>query len=386
MRKGEEYVTLLKNVGSTNLDVKRKNRNLILQYIFSKENTSRLDIAANLQMSMPTVLANVNELQEVGIVTDNGWYESTGGRKAAVICAVPDYRYAIGVDITKRHIKIVLVNLAREVKMEKRVRREYENKEEYYAFLQNLIWETVRELGVSEEHILGIGISFPGFISEDGLRVANSHALKVGDIHCSKIVGDLPWSCMLINDASAAGLAELALSDPERTMTYLSLSDSVGGAVIIHGKLYKGMTGKSGEFGHMRIVPTGKRCYCGQRGCLDAYCSAIQFYKFSEEENIKTFFDRLRDGDEECRRMWNDYKKYLSMGIINLRMGFDCDVVLGGYMGEWLEPYLEELKQIVSELNPLEESCNYISVCRLKKYASAVGAAIQPIYSYMDQF
>lgn len=377
---------LLKNVGSTNLDVKKTNRNLILKYIFSKEHTSRQDIAANLHMSMPTVLVNINELQDIGIVADNGLYESTGGRKAAVICAVPDYRYAIGIDITRKHIKIVLVNLGGEIKAEKRVQAEYEDRDQYYGYLQRLVWEQVRELKIKEDRILGMGISFPGFIGEDGQMVTDSYALKVKNIHFTRIAGSLPWPGILINDASAAGVAELALSDPDRTMVYLSLSDSVGGAVIIHGNLYKGMTGKSGEFGHMRIVPGGKQCYCGQKGCLDAYCSTLQFYRFSEERHIRAFFEKMQAGDKECVGLWNDYKHHLAMAIINLRMNFDCDIVLGGYMGEWLEPYLNQIKEEVRGMNPFEESCSYVSICRLKKYTSAIGAALQPIYDYMDQF
>lgn len=377
---------LLKNVGSTNLDVKKTNRNLILKYIFSKENTSRQDIASSLHMSMPTVLVNINELQEVGIVTDNGRYESTGGRKAAVICSVPDYRYGVGVDITRKHIKVVIVNLVGETKIEKRVSKPYEDSIDYYQFLQNLVWETVRELGIKESSVLGIGISFPGFISEDGQKVTDSYALKVKNVDCSRIAGELPWSSTLINDASAAGLAELALSDFDRTMAYLSLSDSVGGAVIIHGNLYSGMTGKGGEFGHMRIVPDGKQCYCGQKGCLDAYCSTLQFYRFSEEGHIKAFFERMWSGDKECVELWKDYKRYLSIAIINLRMNFDCDIVLGGYMGEWLEPYLNEIKDEVRTLNPFESDCSYVSICRLKKYTSAIGAALEPIHFYMDRF
>lgn len=375
-----------KKVSSTNLDIKRTNRNLVLNYIFSKEHTSRQDIASDLHMSMPTVLANINELQELGIVSDQGCYESTGGRKAAVICAVPDYRYGIGIDITKKHVKVVMVNLAGEVKAEKRVKKEYEDREEYYSFVQGFVMETVEELGIEESCILGICISFPGFIGEDGRCVTDSHALHVKNISCEKITGNLPWPGILINDASAAGLAELSLSVPDRTMVYLSLSDSVGGAVVIHGSLYNGMNGRSGEFGHMRIVPGGKTCYCGQKGCLDAYCSTQQFYRFSEDGGIRAFFHKLEAGDQECAEIWRDYKKYLSMAIVNLRMTFDCDIVLGGYMGEWLDPYLDEIREEAGRHNPFEDGCSYVSICRLKKYNSAVGAALQPVYAYMEQF
>ena len=55
---------------------------------------------------------------------------------------------------------------------------------------------------------------------------------------------------------------------------YLSLNNTLGGAFCIDGKLFAGQNQKAGEFGHMILVPGGRPCYCGKKGCADAYCAS----------------------------------------------------------------------------------------------------------------
>lgn len=75
-----------------------------------------MELSRNLNLSMPTVLSNVNELLASGIVVEMGEYESTGGRKAKMISINPAYRYAVGIRITAKHVGFVLVNLKLKLK------------------------------------------------------------------------------------------------------------------------------------------------------------------------------------------------------------------------------------------------------------------------------
>ena len=83
----------------------------IINYIINHKATSKVELSRNLNLSMPTVLSNVNELLASGIVVEMGEYESTGGRKAKMISINPAYRYAVGIRITAKHVGFVLVNL-----------------------------------------------------------------------------------------------------------------------------------------------------------------------------------------------------------------------------------------------------------------------------------
>ena len=81
--------------------------------------------------------------------------------------------------------------------------------------------------------------------------------------------------------------------------------------------------------------------------------------------------------------MWDVYLDHLASAIYNIRILFDCKVILGGYVGAYIGDYLEDLYQRVDEKNPFEDKAeDYIFACRYKKEASAAGAAI----FFVDEF
>ena len=108
----------------------------IINYIINHKATSKVELSRNLNLSMPTVLSNVNELLASGIVVEMGEYESTGGRKAKMISINPAYRYAVGIRITAKHVGFVLVNLKSEIEKYERIRLEFSTEASYYSRLR----------------------------------------------------------------------------------------------------------------------------------------------------------------------------------------------------------------------------------------------------------
>ena len=79
---------------------------------------------------------------------------------------------------------------------------------------------------------------------------------------------------------------------------YISLSNSIGGAMIIDNAIYEGDSLKGGEIGHMTVVPEGgELCYCGKRGCFDTLCRAGNLDQYTDG-NLEAFFQLLANGDE----------------------------------------------------------------------------------------
>ena len=93
---------------ATNIEIKKINRNNIYRIVLAKENTSKQEIAYQLNISIPTVSQNLNELIEEGLVKENGSFQSTGGRKAKIISSNPAARVALGLDITPNHVNLVM--------------------------------------------------------------------------------------------------------------------------------------------------------------------------------------------------------------------------------------------------------------------------------------
>ena len=99
---------------------------------------------------------------------------------------------------------------------------------------------------------------------------------------------------------------------------------------------------------------------------------------------LDEFFSNLQKGDMTCVSVWEDFKKHLVIGIHNIRMTLDCDIVLGGYLTEHLVPYFPELKQAIAESDPFDSECSYLHISSNSKYSSMLGVALTFIRDYLD--
>lgn len=351
-------------------DKKTITRSRILNYVINNQITSKAEVSKNLNLSMPTVLSNINDLIAKGIIIETGEYESTGGRKAKSIGINPSYRYSVGIVITANHVGIVLVNLKYEIVKFRRVRMKFSQDASYCQDLSVLTSEFLKDTEY-QDRILGIGISIPGIISQKAHLLIKSHALQLENYSLSFLEQAFDLPVYFENDANAAMMAE----DMNRykNAIYLSLNNTLGGAFCIGGKLFQGENQKAGEFGHMILVPGGRKCYCGKKGCADAYCAASALT--DEINSLETFMEQLKSGDEAAEEKWSEYLDMLAVLISNLRMAYDMDIILGGEVGGYLAEHMLPLGEKVMEYNGFDHDIRYLRNCSYKREASAVGAA-----------
>jgi predicted NBD/HSP70 family sugar kinase len=368
---------------NTAIEGKQSSRNRIYQLVHECGSISKPEIASRLGISLPTAIQNVKRLQREGLLKEGDLLESTGGRKAVSVIYEKNARFALGVDITRSHVSIALVNLAADIIENIRAEMPFEHSPAYFQEVTALIMRLVTVSGVEQAHILGAGFSVPGVLTRDGQMIIYSHVLRVSALPCSTISRGLPFPAVLCNDANAAGFAELWKRRYHTDAVFLSLSDTVGGAILLHNELYLGENQRGGEFGHMTLVRDGLPCYCGQKGCVDSYCSALTLSR-QTGGSLDLFFTRLREGDRVLRGVWEQYLSYLTMAINNLLVSFDCCLILGGYMGEYLEPYIDELKKSSARISTFIGNEDYITPCSYKKEAAAVGAALLYIKPFIN--
>ena len=342
----------------------------ILNYMMNHISVTKADLSRELNLSMPTVISNVNEMMQMGLIVETGEAESNGGRKAKSLDVNKDYCFALGVDITRRHVGMVLLNLKGEVVKQERVRREFMSDITYCRQLEAQI-QKFYQGEVNQEKILGVGISLPGIINQKEKVLVKSHALNIENYSLKMMEQFLSFPVYFENDANAAMLAE----NPEmlKNAIYLSLNNTLGGAVSINGELYSGQFRKAGEFGHMILQPNGRTCYCGKKGCADAYCAASVLTQ-NGQETLEGFMGRI-GRDQKTDERWQEYIEHLAMLISNLRMAFDADIILGGDVGGYLADHMPELGDKLFRYNYFDGDMSYVKNCSYKKEASAVGAA-----------
>jgi glucokinase len=126
----------------------------------------------------------------------------------------------------------------------------------------------------SPEPVLGIGVGVAAQLEGDTGVVAVSPNLQWRDVPFGELLErKLGRPVRVVNDLAAAAWGELRAGAGRgtRDLFVLFVGSGVGGAIIGGGKLLRGASGVAGEFGHIKVVPDGRLCGCGERGCLEAY-------------------------------------------------------------------------------------------------------------------
>lgn len=366
--------------------IKAKNRQLIYRYIREHGSVSKQEIVVDLQLSLPTVTSKLDFLRKQGLIDTSGKIKNTGGRNATAFTYIKNARMAIGVDITAGHITAVAVNLSGDIVSMERRRMEFNLEDDAYLREIGEVVECVKkEAEIADENLLGVGISVQSLISDDGENITYGKALDFAKTKREEIAAYVPYKNRLIHDSYAAGYRETWTNKEFQNAFYISLSNSVGGSVIIDDAIYEGNTHKGGEIGHMAVVPKGGEiCYCGKRGCFDTVCSARKLAGYTDG-GLEGFFRRLEEGDGTAQGLWDEYLDYLAMAIHNVRMLFDGRVILGGYVGAHMGKYMEDICRRVDERNPFGDRAeDYLVECRYKVEASAAGAALFFIDGFLD--
>lgn len=369
---------------ATNIEVKKNNRNRIFRYICKNGIVSNPDISYELKMSLPTVTQITRELIEKGLVEEQGELQSTGGRRAKALAVSAGAGQAVGLDITKNHISLALTDLTGELLKYERMFFPYTTADEYYQEVNRRLEHFLEESGCERERILGVGISFPGIIDLKAEMAADSHILGIKNLPLAAISRFFAYPCHFLNDANAGAYAEGIRSDGGRRFFYLSLSNTVGGAVFDNGRLEQGDHFRCGEVGHMTIIPDGEVCYCGKRGCLDGYCSAKRLADMTDGK-LEEFFKELEQGNEEAAARWEDYTSYLAMAANNIHMVLDCDIILGGYVGSCMGEHIRQIQDKVCERNTFAENGTFVKPCHHQVGAAALGAALQVVERFVEQ-
>lgn len=367
---------------------RRQTRNNIYRYIYdAKGFCSRQSLSRELGLSLPTVYQNLADLMSAGLVRDSGELQSTGGRKASGLSIVSDARIAVGISVTEHRLRLVAADLV----LNELAYQEVDNPPiASFADMGELLARSLEQFldgfSIDREKLLGVGIALPAVMSPDSRYITAAPTLRLRDTSLEGLTDSIPYPTYVENDATSGGHAELFVRGNNRNMAYLSLENGIGGAILFAGAPYVGDNRRSGEFGHMCVEPGGLRCTCGRQGCLEAYCSPRRI-RAAFGVSLEDFFPKLEGGGGQCAEyeaLWDNMLRHLAIGICNIRMTLDCDVVLGGFLSEFLAPYLSRLKEYVAGVNPFESETDYLHLSTLRRHTVPLGVALHFIVDFLE--
>ncbi len=343
-------------------------------------------LSQTLSLSLPTIYQCLNDLIESGLVRYCGEQQSTGGRRAQNLEAISDARVAVGISITDDRIRLSLADLyLTELAYHSVYHTRSQLDEDFSVMLANTLEAFLNKHQVDRSRLLGVGIAIPGVLTPDRKRILLAPTLGLQNTDMSILTNRIPYPVFLGNDATCGGTAELFVRGGRSNLAYLSLETGVGGSVLIGGSLYNGDNLRSGEFGHMCVEPAGLPCKCGKRGCLEAYCSA-QRIRNTLGVTLPEFFDGLDQHVPEYEALWHDILRHLAIGVNNIRMTLDCDVVLGGFLTDFFPPYLAQLRTYVAANNTFGENADYMQLSALRQHSVPLGAALHFIQQFISEY
>ena len=262
------------DTGLTTMSVRKLNKNKVYNFIYREKTTSKMQIVQQLQMGLSTVSQNLKILEEEGLIVRNGFFESTGGRKAQAIEIARTYKTAIGIGILKDRVCMAAVDLYGEVTYRATIPFAYSAEEDYYRGIGEYLSEFIRENGILEDSILGVSIATQGITSPDGKSVSYGVIMDNATMKLSDFEAYIPYPCKLEHDSKAAAYLEIWNHREIRNGIVLLLNPNFGGAIITNGTVHLGDHMRGGIIEHLCINQDGPLCYCGRRGCLETYCSA----------------------------------------------------------------------------------------------------------------
>ena len=219
--------------------------------------------------------------------------------------------------------------------------------------IEDAVVDAVAELAAQHPDVAAVGVAAAGFVGpdRDTMLFAPNIAWRNHPLG-TRLAERIGLPVVVENDANAAAWAEYRFGNGRGTqdMVMLTLGTGLGGAVITDGRLVRGAFGAAAELGHMKVVPDGHYCGCGQEGCWEAYASGTALARLAvstavtDPQGARAMLAvadgeplsgahvtaAARQGDPLATRLLQRFGFYLGLGIATLVAVVDPEVVAVG--------------------------------------------------------
>ena len=305
---------------------------------------------------------------------------------------------SFGIDIGGTFIKIIAINETGKILKNQKIKTPcHLSSSKFLDFLAKTVNVWNKELK-NKNCVIGIGIAGDTDNKKGILRFAPNipwSNLKIA----SGLKNLTGCKCFVSNDANMAafGIYKKELKEKYKNILVLTLGTGIGGGIIIDSKLYQGVTGTAGEFGHIKIgeTKTGNLCGCGARGCLESYIGTKNLKKLTlqvvkeypksilakllakEGFSVKLLSDAANKKDKSSLKIWQEFGTYLGQALVDLILIFNPEVIVlcGGVAGG-AKYFMPALNKVLKEQKIKEPFKNIKLLISKTKDVGALGSAL----------
>ena len=394
-----------KKEGTSHEDMQEMNRSLVVRLLRNKQKCSRVDLAKATGLKQATITNIINDFIDWGLVIETGIINGKKGRRSIEISLNNKKFQSIGVRLSRNYFSIGLFDI---------LGVGYNIKVEHIAAsagpdivlrkIKKVVDEYLR-VSLGKTKILGIGISIPGpYIKSEGRIVLMTEFPGWDKVLIkNELESSLSIPIYFEHDANAGALAEWWYGSTKKengTLVYILAGEGVGAGIVIDGNLYRGSLGIAGEIGHTSINFNGPKCECGNKGCLEHYCSTISIVNevknklsnypksiLNRDFSMNSIFSALKGGDELAEDVIKRAARLLSFGVVNVINSYDPDTIIIGDELTKMGPKLLEIVKSVARKQILPDIYKNVQIelSSLKNDSVLLGASFLAVENILKK-
>jgi predicted NBD/HSP70 family sugar kinase len=377
--------------------MQRANRAMVLELVRNDPALSRAAIVRRTGLSPATVSGIIDHLLREGFIREEG-AEVTGlvGRRPLRLAFNSDARYALGIDVDVDAVSAALVDLGgRPGKVYRATVPAGTSPTQVLDLAAAIARQAIQD--APAKMVLGVGMAIPGMVQwPQGINLFSPN-YGWRNVPVRALMEErLGRPVLADNEVRAVALAEhrFGVARQARTVVFLDVGMGVGGAVILDGSLYRGVHGAAGEMGHNTVEPNGPLCGCGNRGCLEVFCSvrglvarvvdALALGRSSvladvptQELTVAHLARAAAAGDDLARELLARAATFLGLAVANAVDNWDPELVV--LSGPVIREGADLFEQLLAEeqRTVLETGRVGVRVTRavLDEHAKIIGAA-----------
>jgi N-acetylglucosamine repressor len=356
--------------------LRNTNLGVLLSAIWEYNPISRIDLSQSTGLAPSSVTRLLQELIELGLVQETVKGESSGGRLPMLVVPNPSAGLVISLDMSGPYARGGVFdaanNLLDAIDQPFNGFGPEATKHQVFGLIHHLMDIAPHD----NRPILAIGISQPGQIDAETGVIREASNFRLHNFPLKQLLKEefgLP--VYIEHDASVAALAEkyFGVAQGMEYFLYILISTGIGSGIISGGQIYRGETGKSGEFGHIIVDPGGPLCVCGKRGCLEAVAAApailtsarrmaahdrsdilLDLCKGTPEKlTIEMVAQAAQMGDLISQEILSRAAEHIALGLLTYASLFDIShMILGGEVAETGDVFLGPLRQALANYGP----------------------------------
>ncbi len=369
--------------------IRQQNEATVLEEIIQFSPISRAAVSQKTGLNKATVSDITRKLIEDKLISEIGSGESStsGGRKPIMLTFNKYVGTVLSLDLGYDYAASSLSYLDGELIFGEKQKNLFINKENVLTVIHDIIKNYQAYPNQGEFGIVGITIAIHGIVEENQIIFTPYYDLDQMELY-TELTKLYPYPIFLENEANLTAIAESTFSSQYDQLVSLSIHSGIGAGIIINGKLYKGRRGRAGEIGHSTLIPHGKKCPCGNEGCLEQYASenAIlkKYQQLTGESLVSPDFlaQKYSENQPEAGTVIAEMTDYLTIGVNNVITNFAPEIV---YLNS---PIIRRIPEIAENIAiGLTSSFNrhvIIVSSSLGSKASLYGAASVSIKNFLN--